>query len=70
MRLLRTELQAMGLVLSDIPLPHENVSRELATDLEWLTANDAVGRAALSFLEQDLTLYRRFQARISSRLAG
>ena len=66
-RLLREKLRPYGLHLLDIPLPVENVSREMATDIDWLNPTDSVGRAVLAFLGQDLTLYKRFRARIRSR---
>jgi hypothetical protein len=53
--------------MSEGPVPVENVSRELAPDVDWLNPTDSVGRAVLRFLDQDLTLYRRFRARIRSR---
>jgi hypothetical protein len=67
MRVLREKLRPYGLHLLDQPLAFENVSRELALDIDWLNPTDSVGRAVLAFLDQDLTLYKRFRARIRSR---
>lgn len=67
MRSLRKKLRTYGLHLLDRPLPVENASSELATDIDWLNPTDSVGRAVLAFLDQDLTLYARFRARICSR---
>ena len=65
-RLLRERLQPYGLRLLDTSLPVENVSRELATDVDWLNPSDSVGRAVLASLEQDVHLYARFRTRVYS----
>jgi hypothetical protein len=63
LRLLGRKLAPYGLELADRRMPAQNVSREVADDLTWLTASDAVGRRVLAQLETDTQLYRRFQSR-------
>ena len=68
-RLLRQELRSYGIHLIEQPLPVENVSRELATEIEWLNPADSVGKAVFRFLDPEIALYRRFEERIRARLS-
>jgi len=66
-QLLREKLRPHGLELMEMPVPVENVSRELATDTGWLNPSDPVGRGVLDLLEPDLQLYARFRTILRSR---
>lgn len=56
--LLRRRAAKIGIELPDVRLPVENVTADQRESLDWIHADDEVGRKLLDSVREDLTLYR------------